>query len=277
MSGGKGGSTSQRVTIPDWLQGPAQRNLARAEEAAKVGYMPYYGPDVAAFTPMQQQAMQATTNAAAAFGLVPQGTQAMAGMPQAQDFGGVQGYSSGSMFDQALAELASRRPGQYAQYTQQFVDPMSGLPVSNFDGGRAQINPDAAQFVPGVSPNVLFPYSKDDGGRDDEDKYGPSLSPIGQGRNLTEMLGENFNRMSTVQRALSPGLSILGGLSDLGLRSTGYTYNPYGGSLEGGSYVDDNWSDYGATRGDGGEVDSFDGGSGGKFSDDSSWGGGYGY
>lgn len=266
----KGGSTSQQVAIPDWIKGPAQRNLARAEEAAKIGYMPYYGPDVAAFTPMQQQAMQATTDAAAAFGLVPQGTQAMAGMPQAQDFGGVQGYSSGSMFDQAVAELASRRPGQYAQYTQLFVDPITGLPVSNFDGGRAQINPDAGQYIPGMS----------EGGGSGERGDGmeaPPGSPIGQGRNIQEKLGEAYNKMSNFQKVTSPGFSILGGLADYGLRNQGYNYNPYGGQLAGGSYVSDTWSDYGATRGDGGKVDSFDGGSGGKFSDDSAWGGGYGY
>lgn len=269
MSGGKGGSTSQQVTIPSWLQGPAQRNLARAEQAAQVGYMPYYGPDVAAFTPMQQQAMQATTDAAAAFGLVPQGTQAMAGMPQAQDFGGVQGYSSGSMFDQALAELASRRPGQYAQYTQQFVDPMSGLPVSNFDGGRAQVNPSAAQFIPGMR----------DGGNDGNDggMTGGTSTPIGQGRTIAEMLGERYNQMSDLQKMITPGAMLLGGGSDALLGAQGYTYNPYGGQLEGGSYVSDTWSDYGATGSDGGSVDSYDGGSGGKFSDDSAWGGGYGY
>jgi hypothetical protein len=268
MSGGKGGSTSQKVTIPDWLQQPAQRNLARAEEAAKVGYMPYYGPDVAAFTPMQQQAMQANVDAASAFGLVPQGTQAMAGMPQAQDFGGVQGYSSGSMFDQALQELASRRPGQYAQYTQQFVDPMTGIPVSNFDGGHAQVNPAAAQFIPGM---------RDGGGSDDGGMTGGTSTPIGQGGTLAEMLGERYNQMSTMQKAFTPGAMILGGGADAALRGSGYTYNPYGGQLEGGSYVSDSWSDYGAKDDGGGSYDSFDGGSGGKFSDDSSWGGGYSY
>jgi hypothetical protein len=211
MSGGKGGSTTQQVTIPDWLQQPAQRNLARAEEAAKVGYMPYYGPDVAAFTPMQQQAMQANVDAASAFGLVPQGTQAMAGMPQAQDFGGVQGYSSGSMFDQALAELASRRPGQYAQYTQSFVDPMTGIPVSNFDGGRAQVNPTAAQFIPGM----LDGGGSDDGGNDCVD----TSKPIGQGTTIAEMLGERYNQMSALQKALVPGANLLGGGADAALRA----------------------------------------------------------
>ena len=98
MSGGKGGSKTTATQIPDWIKEPAQRNIARAEEAQKIGYMPYYGPDVAGFTPMEQQAMQSNIGAAQAFGLAPQGMNAMAGMPQTQQFnlgGGqtIQGYS----------------------------------------------------------------------------------------------------------------------------------------------------------------------------------------
>jgi len=86
MSGGKGGGQTTTTEIPSWIQGPASRNLQRAEQLAQVGYMPYYGPSVAAFTPMQTQAMQSTADAASAFGLAPQ-MDVMAGMPQAQDFG----------------------------------------------------------------------------------------------------------------------------------------------------------------------------------------------
>jgi hypothetical protein len=52
----------------------------------------------------------------------------MQGMaPNPQTFaGGLQGYSSGALFDQALAELQARRPGQVAQYNKMFVNPFSG-------------------------------------------------------------------------------------------------------------------------------------------------------
>ena len=40
--------------------------------------------------------------------------------------GGIQGYSSGDLFDQAVAELAARRPGQVSAYNKLFVDPYSG-------------------------------------------------------------------------------------------------------------------------------------------------------
>ena len=119
--GGKGGSQTQQVEIPDWVRDPSIRNLARAEEAQKIGYMPYYGPDVAAFNPTQQAAMQSSYDTAAAFGLVPQGGNVMAGVPQAQDYGGVMGYSSAPLYEQALAELKARNPETVAQYDKLFV------------------------------------------------------------------------------------------------------------------------------------------------------------
>jgi hypothetical protein len=129
--GGKGGkqTTSSTVTIPEWVKQPALRNLARAETAQKIGYMPYYGPDIAAFNPTQQAAFNANIGAAEAFGLVPQGSlTAMQGMTPAPTTyeGGLQAYSSGDLFDQAVAELAARRPGQVEQYNKLFVNPVSG-------------------------------------------------------------------------------------------------------------------------------------------------------
>jgi hypothetical protein len=121
--GGKGGSQTQQVQIPKWIEEPATRNLAAAEEAAKVGYMPYYGPQVAAFNPTQLAAMQSNIGAAEAFGLLPRGQiTAAQGMPAPTEFaGGQMGYSSAPLYEQALAELQARRPEQVAQYGKQFV------------------------------------------------------------------------------------------------------------------------------------------------------------
>ena len=127
--GGKGGKQTTSSSVPAWVQAPAERNIARAEQAQKIGYMPFYGPDVAAFNPTQQAAFNSNINAAEAFGMVPQGSlTAMQGMaPTPNTYaGGLQAYSSGALFDQALAELQARRPGQVAQYNKMFVDPYSG-------------------------------------------------------------------------------------------------------------------------------------------------------
>ena len=127
MSGGKGGSQTTEVQIPQWLEDAARENIARGSDVAKLGYTPYYGPDVAAMTPMQVAAAQNINQGASAFGLAAP-SDPMAGMPTAQTFaGGVQGYSSGPIYDQSLEMLKQNRPGQYDAITGMFIDPQTGL------------------------------------------------------------------------------------------------------------------------------------------------------
>ena len=64
--GGKGGSNTQTTEIPKWIEKPAIRNIARAEDIQRIPYMPWYGPDVASFNPVQQAAMQSNIGAAEA-------------------------------------------------------------------------------------------------------------------------------------------------------------------------------------------------------------------
>jgi len=138
MSGGKGGSTSSTVTIPQYIEDAARANLAKANEISKIGYTPYYGPDVAAFTPMQQAGFQNTAGMADAFGLAGGGT-GMEGMPAPTTYaGGIQGYSSAPIFEQSVAELEARRPGQYAAINAPFIDPVTGAqPMAPYGAGAA--------------------------------------------------------------------------------------------------------------------------------------------
>jgi hypothetical protein len=127
MGGGKGGSTTSKVEIPAWLEAAAQENLARGRAVSEIGYTPYYGPDVAAMTPLQMGAIQGTSAAANAFGLGGGNLTGMEGMPQVQRFSdGTLGYSSGGLYDQAVQELQMRRPGQYDAMTGMFIDPYTG-------------------------------------------------------------------------------------------------------------------------------------------------------
>ena len=115
MSGCKGGSTTSSVEIPEYIEEAARRNLAKAEDISQIGYVPYYGPDVAAFTPFQEAGFQQTADVASAFGVGPQMSQTdiMGGMPAAKEFtGGVRGYSSAPLYQQAVDELAAQRPAQ---------------------------------------------------------------------------------------------------------------------------------------------------------------------
>jgi hypothetical protein len=153
--GGKGGKQTTTSSIPAWVQAPAERNIARAEQAQKIGYMPFYGPDVAAFNPTQQAAFNSNIAAAEAFGMVPQGSlTAMQGMaPQPNTYaGGLQAYSSGALFDQALAELEARRPGQVAQYNKMFVNPFSGTQPAPLVEQKKKSNPSAQYYWPTTLP-----------------------------------------------------------------------------------------------------------------------------
>ena len=134
MSGGKGGSTSSSVEIPEYIEKAAQRNLNKAERISQLGYVPYYGPDVAAFTPMQQASFQNTANVANAFGMGAPTSQSdiMGGMGAPTQYaGGVSGYSSAPIYEQSLDELARQRPGQKSYMDSFFIDPYSGSYGSN--------------------------------------------------------------------------------------------------------------------------------------------------
>ena len=157
--GGKGGSQTTQVTIPAWLEEAARRNIAKAEDISQTGFTPYMGPDVAAFTPMQQAAFQGTGQAAEAFGM-PAPVNPMEGMPQAYDFGGVSAYSSYPIYNQSLANLQAAAPGQFAALQAPFINPQTGaIPSSPYMTGAQQAAAAAARAP--VAPRQLFPWEQE--------------------------------------------------------------------------------------------------------------------
>src|SRR6056300_193588 len=115
MSGGKGGSQTTQVEIPQWLSTAAQANLAQGKEVSRIGYIPYYGPDVAGMGQGQIAAAANTNQFAKAFGMQGAAPSSLGGPTEFA--GGLQAYSSGGLYDQAVAELKARRPLQYNQIT----------------------------------------------------------------------------------------------------------------------------------------------------------------
>ena len=135
MSGGKGGSTSSSVAIPEYIEDAARRNLTKADKISQLGYVPEYGPTIAALTPMQEAASQNIADTASAFGTAGGNMSRrdiMGGMPEATTYaGGVRGYSSAPIFEQSLQTLAEKRPGQKDYIDSFFIDPFTGAPGSN--------------------------------------------------------------------------------------------------------------------------------------------------
>lgn len=160
MSGGKGGSQTTKVQVPAYIENAAKKNLARADEISRIGYTPYYGPDVAAFSPMQQASFQNTADTASAFGMsAPASQQAiMGGMSAPTTYaGGVSGYSSAPMYEQSLETLKAKRPAQYAAIMGQFIDPVSSPAASGKGGGSVA----APSVAPTSSASNAQPYFAD--------------------------------------------------------------------------------------------------------------------
>ena len=136
--GGKGGGkkTTTETTIPEWVRGPADRNLQRAEALQQIEYMPYYGPQVAAFNDNQAAAFQNNNNAASAFGLLAP-TDAMSSMPTPTTYAnGMKGYSSIPLYDQAMQELTEAYPDNMDAYSKLFGNSVPvNVPPPNTGGG----------------------------------------------------------------------------------------------------------------------------------------------
>lgn len=120
-----GGSSSKKVTLPKFYERGLQQQIGMARDAAGTGYVPYYGPDVAAFSPMQEAAFQGTELMADAFGMPS--NQGMQYMPAPQQFeGGAMGYSSAPIFEGAQDALATNNPGQFDYINSFTIDPVTG-------------------------------------------------------------------------------------------------------------------------------------------------------
>lgn len=110
MSGGST-QTTQQMSLPQWFEDYTKYTTDQAMKGSQIGYVPYMGPDVAAFTPMQQAAFDGTNMAAQAYGLP---TATGTGLPAATQFSnGMMGYSSAPLYQQSLAELQKANPQQY--------------------------------------------------------------------------------------------------------------------------------------------------------------------
>jgi len=161
--GGKGGSETTKTEVPDWIKQPAIRNLQRAEDVQRIEYMPYRGPEVAAFNATQNAAMNNNIATAKAFGLLdPNSTlTATTGMPTPTDFNGFSGYSSMPIYDQALADTKAAQPEAVALYDSLFgANAMAQLNASRNSGrgsggGAPTARPSSAR---NFTPNYNSPH-----------------------------------------------------------------------------------------------------------------------
>lgn len=119
----KGGRESTDQTMPKFFETALQQGVGMGTDLAAMPYAEYRGPDVAAFTPMQDAAFQNTQDAAMAFGM---NSGAGSYMPTPVQEGGAIGYSSAPLYDAARENLAEFSPAT-ADYLASFgIDPVTG-------------------------------------------------------------------------------------------------------------------------------------------------------
>jgi hypothetical protein len=203
MSGGKGGSTSASVEVPEFIRAPAERNIQRAEQVQQLGYMPYMGVDVAAPTPGMQNLMQQRGRTAESLGIVGPSYDPLAGLPEAQTMGGITGYRSYDPGYEAVQQLAQTFPDQMSRYNALY----EGTPTQQVN---AMTPEEAATLLGQISMQAQGGNS--DGGNVDSGSYDMGYVPG---------VAAGFGRM------VNQGMpSVFGAVGDLVMSGRGYDYNP---------------------------------------------------
>jgi hypothetical protein len=121
-----GGTNTSRPYVPKFAETGMQQIVGTATDLAPLGstYTPLYGPQVAALSPREQAAGQGIDMMSSAFGMPTSGGQSY--LPEAQNYGGIQGYSARPMVEDMIGQFKAERPGQ-AEYIESFgIDPFSG-------------------------------------------------------------------------------------------------------------------------------------------------------
>jgi len=114
MSGGKGGTQTQEVRLPEAIERASAENLALANEIGRIGFVPYQGPTVAGLSSPQQAAMANTNAAANAFGLAQAAPPIS---PIEQMPGGMgAGYSPFEAYMQAVMAVPQGQRGAIESY-----------------------------------------------------------------------------------------------------------------------------------------------------------------
>jgi len=101
------GSKSSKTEVPAYIEDASKQAIGMANARNELGYIPYMGPDVAAFNPMQMNAMQGSNTMAQSMGLPTAGLSLMA----PTDYGnGVWGHSSAPVYEDSMARLQAANP-----------------------------------------------------------------------------------------------------------------------------------------------------------------------
>ena len=172
---GSRSTTVQENKIPRYLEEAGQLAVEEAKKIKEMGYLPYFGPEVAAINPYEQAMAQNVGSMASAYGLAAPAAMSMSGVDTATS-GGVTGYTTAPAYFAALERLRETRPDQYEFFANLGrFDPITGQLNPNYDKSKSQ---DAfGSAMSKLYGGNLLGGGNDDGGNDAASSYsfsGPS-------------------------------------------------------------------------------------------------------
>lgn len=155
------GSDKQETQLPDWYNNLGQGVASRAQAVSNLGFAHWRGPDVAAFSPMQNAAFQGVSQAASAFGM-PSGQGDYLPKPTTYA-GGVQGYSAQPLYQQQLAAFRQAQPDLYNAMIGTMTHPGAGPAEARPQGGSQGGASNQADRPPAPPPpeNGTYTWSPD--------------------------------------------------------------------------------------------------------------------
>jgi hypothetical protein len=116
-------------TLPRALTDMSNQNLALADQAGRIGFVPYMGPTVAGLSEPQQASMANTNAAASAFGLAQAPAPPTPQMPGGKGGTGMgAGFSPAELYMQAILAMP---PGQRAAIEAMMMNPQTGAAPQN--------------------------------------------------------------------------------------------------------------------------------------------------
>jgi hypothetical protein len=130
---GSKSTTVQENKIPRYLEEAGQLAVEEAKKIKEMGYLPYFGPEVAAINPYEQAMAQNVGSMASAYGLAAPAAMSMSGVDTATS-GGVTGYTTAPAYFAALERLRETRPDQYEFFANLGrFDPITGAVNPNYN------------------------------------------------------------------------------------------------------------------------------------------------
>ena len=240
----KGGETVKEKNAPKFAETAEQQKIGLGRDLSAMGYNPYIGPDIASMSALENASYQGTDMLADAFGMPTTGGASY--MPEPTTFaGGVQGYSSAPLFDQARTNLETYAPGKY-NYLESFsVDPITGqlgsrtapnqqvaLEMSKPSSGGKQeiIMAGGANPQQTVMPGGTNPYQQAAGAQT------AAMNRVGQGMYQTAAPGMMNYANPYENQVVQATLRDVGGAASQGLNQLDYQAGQagaFGGSRHG--------------------------------------------